>query len=1002
MINMARKLLPPLLLLTLLASILPFSSPVTAIDAARWTPVTLPARGQAGKWVLADASDIRHLTAAADGTLYCYADPTGANSTLFKSKDSGRTWAPVGKVIDVIIDITVLTADSTNVYYATSSGVYKSNDAGNTFIPLPAIPGVNGGNIQITSVTVTRADKANLVAISTADSDSGHFGGVFLLDESQVSGIWINTNIGNYDVYRTVFSPNYLNDRQLTAVASDETDALVCSRIYNLNWDQTTGIARIRGIVPAAACIAFPDGFNGSAAESSYFLSVATGTDTGGVFQITNAPAPGPPTVKNLNIGAVIGSTAVDISSLAVNGDSIIAGTVHSVNIFLSSDRGTTWTVCRKPPTGQTDTCLVTAADFAKSHRVFAVTCGGENAFSCSQDGGNTWNQCSLINTEISDISALSAPQDNTCFMLTWDNNSGSKSLWRTVDLGLNWDRIFCSSFAGINDFTLLAAAPPNSASVPAIFLAGMKDNNPVIWKSTDNGQSFVVSGAPYNVDAITAADANTWFIGGLDNAGALICRLANGGTVYSDPAEAGTAVISSLALSPSYAQDKTVLAGNITGQVFISNDNGAHFDQIGQALPLNAGLGRISVAFDSKYSQNKTIYAAVNTTATSSDKNRIFRFTAGKDNDWQSINSNLPDSSIFTQITVSGGTLYAVNNCAVSVSAKQGGVVRVLDGTAASAPFDVMLTGLNDLNVLDNLCVCGNQIWAVDHQNRQLLIYYDTLAQAAVPVSPVNQAVGIDNSVVNLKWQPLTGASEYQWQVSDNPAFTGILTGLSGTSDASTARVTGLDPAAKYYWRVRASKPALSRWSETWSFNTVLGGNNALPVLAIPAPGATTGIKPVFQWSPIPAADCYDFQLAQDAAFTKLVIDKTGDKAVAGNACESEVNLENGNTYYWRVKARSVSSTGVWSPVSVFVTEPVPAATTPVYIDKPTQLSAVVQTTPQVLTSTVTVQVTNNPQPAVIVNMNLPTGIMYAGIAFLAAITITLVIMAAAIIKRR
>ena len=51
----------------------------------------MPAEGITGKWALANGSDIRCLTMANDGTLYCYANPSGTTFTLFKSADNGRS-----------------------------------------------------------------------------------------------------------------------------------------------------------------------------------------------------------------------------------------------------------------------------------------------------------------------------------------------------------------------------------------------------------------------------------------------------------------------------------------------------------------------------------------------------------------------------------------------------------------------------------------------------------------------------------------------------------------------------------------------------------------------------------------------------------------------------------------------------------------------------------------------------------------------------------------------
>ena len=101
---MAQKLSVLLLFLPLLAAIIPIYQPVSAADTAQWMPVNIPTEGVAGKWTLAAGSDIRCLTMANDGTLYCYANPSGTTSTLFKSTDAGRSWTkPVRSVMSLLI-----------------------------------------------------------------------------------------------------------------------------------------------------------------------------------------------------------------------------------------------------------------------------------------------------------------------------------------------------------------------------------------------------------------------------------------------------------------------------------------------------------------------------------------------------------------------------------------------------------------------------------------------------------------------------------------------------------------------------------------------------------------------------------------------------------------------------------------------------------------------------------------------------------------------------------
>jgi hypothetical protein len=77
---MAKIIFATALLLAL--SLVVFSPPTSlaAPDEVKWSRVNIPTKGSAGNRVLADGSDVQHLTMAIDGTLYGYATPSGLRS----------------------------------------------------------------------------------------------------------------------------------------------------------------------------------------------------------------------------------------------------------------------------------------------------------------------------------------------------------------------------------------------------------------------------------------------------------------------------------------------------------------------------------------------------------------------------------------------------------------------------------------------------------------------------------------------------------------------------------------------------------------------------------------------------------------------------------------------------------------------------------------------------------------------------------------------------------
>jgi photosystem II stability/assembly factor-like uncharacterized protein len=991
------------LILCLLVPLCPAVYPVAAINEARWMTVNTPDGGAEGRWVLASGSDIRHLTDAPDGTLYCYANLPASLFTLFKSTDGGLGWFPTGQVTEAITDIAVLPQDAASIYLATASCIYKSTDAGSTFAPLIPLPaGAGSDNIRITSIDVTRTNSGCIIAAGTIDTDFAQYGGIYLFDESQ--GIWTDTNIGAYDVYCAAFSPDYNHDCQIIALISDEAETIISRRKGDEDWGQTTGNVSLPGIVPKSGVIAFPDNYSGTADNAQFFAGIDTGINNGDVYRITCTPVS---SIADLNIGAVDSAGSVDVASVVISGSTILAGCARDACIYLSNDNGNGWLRCAKPPTGQSETCVVISPYFAAEHKAYAVTCGTESAFSVSVDNGVSWNQTSLIDTKISTITDLAVPSPSSIFLITHNAENLKHSLWRTSDGGNRWERIFCGSVTGINSLNRVKTAFQYNSFSPIILIAGLKNGNPTIWKSEDNGQTFSSLTAPCTVDAWEILDAGNWFIGGYDGMNGLVYRTCNGGNSYDAAAPAGSQPLSAIALSPNYLTDKTILAGNSTGQVYISEDSGASFSPVGQQLPLISGKGNVNLAFDRQFNTNRVIYAATDARATSTSNERLFHYTLRQSIVWESICSPIPENAILKQVIIADdGALYTINTQAVFTAENKGGVLRSLNPEYPAPAFETILNGLEETVTLSKLEECDHRLWVIDSKNARLMTFFDSSASQVPLYSPGCFSQALDPSKIKLEWQVLPGAAEYEWQVSKDIGFSSLPTGSKGTTATNSARPANLSNGTEYYWRVRAVKPLLSYWSDIWVFTTSLAG---VPELILPRAGEETSQRPTFQWSKITGAGTYDLQVAKDTLFQDAVIDKKGDNALPVNVWQSDVELENDTTYYWKVRARSADSYSSWSAVSTFFT--VTSATTKA--ETTTETAVVIPTETLVeepfalLPSTTITLLPKATQTITLTELitvkdSVPAWVAYVGFGLLGALVILLVVLIITIIHHK
>jgi len=923
------------ILLSLFLSALPASS-VTATEGIGWCQQNTPLEGEAGGWLLAEGSDIRCLAVAGDGSLYAAID--GLEYTLFRSADGGYSWSPAGGITDAIVDIEADAVDESIVYCATRDSVYKSNNGGDSFLPLAANPALTGGyNLGITDIDVARWEGGKIIIAATRDTDAGEYGGVYMLNEGAPFSQWQDTGIGGYDVYAVALSPGFADDQQMVAVVNDESETIVINRIGNAGWGETIGVARLEkdnsGDSLAelqTAAIAFPDDYNSNPDEGSYaqFVAIDGGFENGDVYAVYGRWAPAGSLAEDLNIGSDYGLDNVDVAGLAVCGGAesayLLAGSANCGQVYHSYDGGYSWTESIKEPTGQHSTLVLMAPDFLSQSVAYAATSGANSALSFTRDGGFTWNQIGLIDSRIEAIVDLAVSpdyeQDGTLFVLTW---GGDFSLWRGN--GDRWERVFGSSPADIECIDFVGLSPQYGGSSRTVYLAGCSNGLPVVWRSEDDGQGFICRSAPIYIDCWAVADDDMLFIAGYDGSHGIIYKTTNGGRNYSTGVATGSQSIISIALSPDYRQDETVLVSNSYGGVYLSDDGGKTFE----ASP--SLVGSISVAFDPQFGDNNTIYAT-----SDSPDGGIYRLVIG--GDWEAIDDTLPLGGMVNALGVSeGGVLYAANFQQVDIEDNRGGMERCLEPASAEV-FETVTAGLEDGATLIGLWLCDNRLWSIDTTNLKVMVFTDTLAQPVSLVSPFDRATGtgtVDDGVIGgirLDWQPLAGATRYQWQLSDSDDFSSVTAEFDGTTGASSVSLPELETDSTYYWRVRACQPLLGCWSAAWSFTTSLdGGSIAAPLLESPEDGAVNvPLNPLFQWSAVAGADGYELVASEDIDYDMPVLTAGGDYTLSDNAWQPDVNLLYDTTYYWKVRAVNGDDCSDWSRTAAFTTEAEPETPPP------------------------------------------------------------------------
>jgi hypothetical protein len=1005
------KILGVVVALTMLLSTFAFSTPVAA-DDEDWSLFTLPDIGAASDYFMDTAiTGFGALAQATDGTLYLPVGGVGY-ADLFISTDDGRTWEETDFFADTaggpIVDIACYGEDADTVYVADATNVYRTRDAGDSWTDLGTMV---AGTEVINCLDIGFADEDPQLFVGTNDPGAG-FGDVFYYRDAPFASVWTDLNvcapdnvgaINSSEVWGIACSPDFESDTLVVAVINLGGNAYVTANegagIGATAWDDL----ELSNTTPAPFAITqatnpvFVEDFN---IDDAYGLFVGVvgpahvASGLGGVYQILGTDD---------TDDYLLDDVDADIASLDLVGDldaaSLLAGTqvaAGPASIWYSTDNGDSWDETDKPPTGTgaTQNLVIVADDFADSGEAWcasrAVTEGG---FHLTTDFGATWNGISMIDTNMNLVAAPGAALDiaftpgyssdsGTMFAVTVATIAATHSVW-SFD-GTYWERILLDTANALN----LVELSPEFASDNTLFVAA--SGAPLIFRSDDGGATFT------ELNREPAAAINSWLV--VDDQTILVGEAAGviekttryGRRAWDDVSPTGAGLITDLAMSPNFATDGTILAGDAASLVFISTDEGDDWDELSASdvAGFATAVNDTYVCFDPNYASNKMVYAA-------SDDNvarcEIAADTDAGDQEFEDFVANAGTPPILGTGAGNGASGIVASKDSATES-----TLYVLDGVAgcgmwrALDPFQDMgdITFENVVgtigaavdfspNILKvssiELTSGSNRIWAIDcavAAADNVWEYTDNLAAPVVLSSPTDGKKLEKTDWVNFQWTALadtvTNYVVEAFTEKDEPTDTAALTGTEsvstwddinadgiidpgeitwatvetvGVNTADTASYIWRDAEAgtTYYWRVQVTTPFLSRYSSSWSFMTKVGAP-AAPVNVRPEPGASDVIlRPTFGWLAIDGATIYKIIVASDPAFANVVA--SGDSAINVWALPADVaDLAYSTTYYWKVWGEAASGAPAGDPViSAFTTEAEPVAPTPAVIVNPT-----------------------------------------------------------------
>lgn len=630
---------------------------------------------------------------------------------------------------------------------------------------------------------------------------------------------------------------------------------------------------------------------------------IFAGTEFGGIYRSTNDGG---------NWTAInAGLTNLTIESLAINASGHLFATTDGGGVFRSTNNGDSWTAVN---TGLTNLTVVAFAINA-SGDLFAGTFGG-GAFR-SNDSGNNWT---AINTGLTDliITALAIKADGFAYA------------------GTNNGVVFRSTASTI--------APPAPSAPALVSPSNGAVNQPTTltlsWDpsaSTDSYRLQVSTSVNFSSTVIDDSTLTTTSrqIGPLENKTTYYWRVnaknAGGTSVYSEVRSFTTIVA-----APSTPTLASPADGAVNQETTLTLSWNSTTDAETYHLQVSS-----SANFSTPVVDDSTLAATSRQIGPLANNTTYF---------WRVRAKNVGGTSAYSEVR-SFTTIVAKPLTPALVAPANGAVNQqttlILSWNSATDAETYRLqvsTGVNfSTTVVDDstLAATSRQIgslannttyfWRVRAKNIAGTSAYSEVRSfttiVAAPSTPAlaSPADGAINQPVplTLSWNPATDAETYRLQVSASSDFsTTVLDDSTITSLSS--QIGALAGNTTYYWRVRAKNiSGASAYSAAWSFITVtIVSPPSTPTLASPGDGAASQPTTLtLSWNPSTDAAMYHLQASTTSDFFITVVDDSTITAVSRQIGP----LVSETTYHWRVKAKNVVGTSVFSEVRSFTTIQLP-----------------------------------------------------------------------------
>jgi len=873
-----------LVLITIICLIIPASSPSAHAGTMKWSIVDTPSN--MGNVVLSP-SEINAIAIGNDG-ITLYAIDT-SNNKIYKSLNGGITWD------DLSSNLTSAGAalPAWNIAVAPDNPNLVAIVTSNVGLPGKVFVSTNGGGSwQDTNCPATNNISAIAISPNYGGYDiaigtrTGAGGGDVYIFKVIGAGNWASQGFSG-DILAVKFSPSYRADSSLVAISTHVAGTYINLGIHDrevnaTNWG-TWGPVEVStagaGTSPNVAQVItgdveLPADFSGQVPNlRRIYVSIDAPTANTGIYRFDDTvgyqlmPTPAPLRISSIAYHGTYASGKLLAGEVSGN------ASTAAVMIWFTDAPITCpepcWYKAQKAPTGGGNSGFANAqviwspdgswAYCATSSAMLnnpASWPGGyltgtaldESALSLSPDNGRTWNQLSLIDTEISFLSDVAAtPASDIIYLASINNHAGTNnfdSIWRTTGppTGQTWERVLCL-LSTSNDLILRTS---NFGNDPAIFFASRSTSD--LRQSLDGGQNWDTTLPGANVTDFTVTRINDVLrIYILDNS--YVRKGVSNDQIWQWAQKTATTLSTghSITATPTGA---VVVGGDSDVEVAYSLDGGASFVQT-TAIPQP---GRMHIVADYRFQDAPLVIYAASDSAGSD----IYNWVVGSNSGWTAMAA--PGNSFYGLIQLE--TFYGAWSSGGATA-----VDRTLEPEKLGPPYiewDSLTAGLDPGVVFTREPVslkvsAGINLWVIDNRpytttTGQLWNFYDcfspspqytpppppsreVLFQAPTPTSPaIDEVIPIylqtgDIGDITFKWKHPTTAMEYELWLAEDKAFSQVILQQAIKPENQQKpswelpETVDLEKGKTYYWKIRVSQAATGekddgQWSKVMSFS--------------------------------------------------------------------------------------------------------------------------------------------------------------------------------------